>query len=259
MQGIPGHARATATAAACSVGLSGPVRTTRRLRVRIGWAPTLGAGQDRDYLPLTHSGTCKTCRPLLRRRVVPQCAERGEWHMARTATRRAAVVTALGLVLAACGRRVGRRTGRERAGRRQAGRRRDPHLPDVAGPAPAPRPAAQLHGRGPGVRQRLSAADAHRVRLQPGRQAGHRARPRPGDGHRPAVRGRQDVDVHAQGGRDLRGRHTHHLRRRQVRRLAHLRDRRHHRRAAVRGVDARHSEGRRRVQCLQGSVRDEGQ
>ena len=73
-----------------------------------------------------------------------------------------------------------------------------------------------------------------RVCAQPGdllARARQQAGSRPGDRHRPDVRRRQDVEVHARRHGQVAGRPDGHLRRRQVRHLADLRDRRDHRTA----------------------------
>ena len=83
--------------------------------------------------------------------------------------------------------------------------------------------------------------------------------PGPRHRHGHGVRRGEDLDLHAQGRRDVRGRLAHHLRRREVRRLAHVRDRHHHRRSDVRDLDARHPLGQGRELRLQGPVRHQGQ
>ena len=68
---------------------------------------------------------------------------------------------------------------------------------------------------------------------------------RPGHRHGHDVRRRQDVEVHDQGRRQVAGRQARHLRRRQVRHLADLRHRRHHRWPELRDLLLRHPEQRR--------------
>ena len=82
------------------------------------------------------------------------------------------------------------------------------------------------------------------------------AHPRPGDRHRPDVRRRQDVEVHPRRHGEVAGRPEGHLRRRQVRHLAHLRDRRDLQRADLHPQLPRRPERRRRLAGLQGPLQE---
>ena len=73
------------------------------------------------------------------------------------------------------------------------------------------------------------------------------ADPRPGHRHRTDVRRRQDVEVHARRHGEVAGRPEGHLRRRQVRHLADLRDRRHLQRPDLHPQLPRRPERRRRL------------
>ena len=90
-------------------------------------------------------------------------------------------------------------------------------------------------------RRREPPVHPHAGAVRHGRRTGEQqAAPRPRDRPRHVVQRQQGLEVHAQDRHQVAGRLARHLRRRQVRRVAHLRAGRHHRRPELRAAVPEH-------------------